>query len=167
MLGFGIWITLYISVSTTMRRNSKKKETCTHFIFALLPKTNRHHLYRREQGTGKRKKNKRIYNRKKNRVPLGGEQERENGHFFGGWFSLCECVCVSFGDVLAALREKLCLFGEHMFFRLTSTSRTVRSDMRGWIVTDEGDKGSVKLDVLIYRLVLIFVLPPDFMEGYG
>ena len=30
---------------------------------------------------------------------------------------------------------------------LMSTSRTVRSDMRGWIVTDEGDKWSVKLDV--------------------
>ena len=30
---------------------------------------------------------------------------------------------------------------------LMSTSRIVRSDMRGWIVTDEGDKWSVKLDV--------------------
>ena len=27
------------------------------------------------------------------------------------------------------------------------STRTVRSDMRGWIVTDEGDKWSVKLDV--------------------
>ena len=30
---------------------------------------------------------------------------------------------------------------------LMSTSRTVRSDMRGWIVTDEGDRRSVKLDI--------------------
>ena len=30
---------------------------------------------------------------------------------------------------------------------LMSTSRTVRNDMRGGIVTDEGDKWSVKLDV--------------------
>ena len=30
---------------------------------------------------------------------------------------------------------------------LMSTSRAVRSDMRGWIVTDEGDRWSVKLDV--------------------
>ena len=70
---------------------------------------------------------------------------------------------------------------------LMSTSRTVHSDMRGWIVTDEGDKWSVKLDVrdlrrpldttfrgwsatfwllgirlVIARLVLIFVLPLDF-----
>ena len=28
-----------------------------------------------------------------------------------------------------------------------NTSRAVRSDMRGWIVTDEGDRWSVKLDV--------------------
>ena len=69
---------------------------------------------------------------------------------------------------------------------LMSTSGTVRSDMRGWIVTDERDKWSVKLDVrdhgghldttfqgwsatlasgvllVIHRLVLIFVLPLDF-----
>ena len=30
---------------------------------------------------------------------------------------------------------------------LMSTSRAVRSDMRGWIVADEGDRWSVKLDV--------------------
>ena len=30
---------------------------------------------------------------------------------------------------------------------LMSTSRALRIDMRGWIVTDEGDKWSVKLDV--------------------
>ena len=30
---------------------------------------------------------------------------------------------------------------------LMSTSRVVREDMRGWIVTDEGDQWSVKLDV--------------------
>ena len=69
---------------------------------------------------------------------------------------------------------------------LMSTSRAVRSDMRGWVVTDEGDRWSVKLDVrdigrhldttfqgwfatlaarvrlVIARLVLIFVLPLDF-----
>ena len=66
---------------------------------------------------------------------------------------------------------------------LMSTSRAVRSDMRGWIVTDEGDRWSVRLDVpdsgrnldttfrgwsakrvrlVIVRLVLIFVLPLDF-----
>ena len=30
---------------------------------------------------------------------------------------------------------------------LVSTSRAVRSDMRRWVVTDEGDCWSVKLDV--------------------
>ena len=30
---------------------------------------------------------------------------------------------------------------------LMSTSGTVRSDMRSWVVTDEGDRWSVKLDV--------------------
>ena len=30
---------------------------------------------------------------------------------------------------------------------LMSTSRTVRSDMRGWIVTDKSDRWSVELDV--------------------
>ena len=30
---------------------------------------------------------------------------------------------------------------------LMSTSRVVRSDMRDWVVTDEGDRWSVKLDV--------------------
>ena len=30
---------------------------------------------------------------------------------------------------------------------LTSTSRAVRNDMRGWVVTDEGDRWSVKVDV--------------------
>ena len=73
---------------------------------------------------------------------------------------------------------------------LMSTSGTVRSDMRGWIVFDEGDRWSVKLDVrdlgghmdtcfvrvwsatlatrvrlVIARLVLIFVLPLDFHGG--
>ena len=69
---------------------------------------------------------------------------------------------------------------------LMSTSGAVRSDMRGWIVTDEGDRWSVRLDVrdlgghldttfrgwsatlakrvrlVIARLVLIFVLPLEF-----
>ena len=65
---------------------------------------------------------------------------------------------------------------------LMSTSRAVRSDMRRWVVTDEGDHWSVKLDVrdleghldstfrgwsarvrlVIARLVLIFALPLDF-----
>ena len=30
---------------------------------------------------------------------------------------------------------------------LMSTSRVVRSDMRDWVVTDEGDRWSIKLDV--------------------
>ena len=69
---------------------------------------------------------------------------------------------------------------------LMSTSWAVRRDMRGWVVTDEGDRWSVKLDVwdlgghldttfrgwsatlakrvrlVISRLVLVFVLPLDF-----
>ena len=69
---------------------------------------------------------------------------------------------------------------------LMSTARAVPSDMRGWIVTDDGDRWSVRLDVrdlgrhldttfrgwsatlakrvrlVIARLVLIFVLPLDF-----
>ena len=69
---------------------------------------------------------------------------------------------------------------------LMSTSRAVRSDMRRWVVTDEGDRWSVKLDVrdlgghldstfgrwsatlaigarlVIARQALIFVLPLDF-----
>ena len=72
---------------------------------------------------------------------------------------------------------------------LMSTRWAVRSDMRGWIVTDEGDRWSVELDVrdqgehlditfrvwsvtlakrvrlVIARLVLIFVLPLDFHGG--
>ena len=67
-----------------------------------------------------------------------------------------------------------------------STSRAVRNDMRGWVVADEEDRWSVKLDVrdlgehldstfrgwsatfassvrlVIARLVLIFALPLDF-----
>ena len=69
---------------------------------------------------------------------------------------------------------------------LVSTSRVVRSDMRDWVVTDEGDRWSVKLDVrdfaghlystfrgwpatlatrvrlVVARLVLVFALPLDF-----
>ena len=37
---------------------------------------------------------------------------------------------------------------------LMSTSRTLRSNMRGWIVTDEGDRWSVKLDVRDLRVHL-------------
>ena len=72
---------------------------------------------------------------------------------------------------------------------LMSTSRSVRGDTRGWIVTDGGDKRSVKLDVrdlgghldttfqgwsatlatrvrlVIHRLVLICVLPLVFFHG--
>ena len=65
MLGFDTWITVYISVPTTMRRNSTDKEICTNFAYAVLTKTDRHHLYRRDQGTGKRKSNWKIYNRRK------------------------------------------------------------------------------------------------------
>ena len=57
MVGFDTWIILYISVSTTMRRNSKEKEICTYFIYAVLTKTARHHLHCRDEGTGKRKSN--------------------------------------------------------------------------------------------------------------
>ena len=69
---------------------------------------------------------------------------------------------------------------------LMSTSRAVRGDMRGWVVSDEGHRWSVKLDVrnlgghidttfhgwsstlasrvrlVISRLVLAFALPLDF-----
>ena len=69
---------------------------------------------------------------------------------------------------------------------LLSTSREVRKDMRGWVLSQEGDQLSVKFDVrdlgghldttfrgwsstlavrvrlVISRLVLIFVLPRDF-----
>ena len=69
---------------------------------------------------------------------------------------------------------------------LVSTSRAVRSNMRGWVVSDEGHRWSVKLDVrdlgghldttfhgwsstlasrvrlVISRLVLVFALPLDF-----
>ena len=68
---------------------------------------------------------------------------------------------------------------------LMSTSRTVRNDVRGWIVTDEDDKLDVRdlgghLDttfrgwsatlatlvrLVIARLVLIFVLPLVFTGG--
>ena len=69
---------------------------------------------------------------------------------------------------------------------LMSTSRAVRGAMRGWVVSDEGHRWSVKLDVrdlgghldttfhgwsstlasrvrlVIFRLVLVFALPLDF-----
>ena len=69
---------------------------------------------------------------------------------------------------------------------LMSTSRAVRSDMRGWVVSDEGHRWSVKLDVrdlgghldttfqgwsstlaswvrlVVSRLVLVSALPLDF-----
>ena len=61
MLGFDTWITLYNSVSSTMRRNSKEKDVCTYFIYAVLTETDRHHFCRRDQGTGKRKSNSEIY----------------------------------------------------------------------------------------------------------
>ena len=71
---------------------------------------------------------------------------------------------------------------------LMNTSRAVRSDMRGWVVSDEGHRWSVKLDVrdlgghldatfhgwsstlasrvrlVIARLFLVFALPLDFHE---
>ena len=65
-----------------------------------------------------------------------------------------------------------------------SASRTIRVDMRDWVLTDDGDKWTVKVDVrdrhldttfrgwsatlaarvrlVIARVVLIFVLPLDF-----
>ena len=69
---------------------------------------------------------------------------------------------------------------------LLSTSRDVRKDMRDWVLSQEGNRWSVKYDVrdlgghldttfrgwsatlaarvrlVISRLVLIFALPPDF-----
>ena len=77
---------------------------------------------------------------------------------------------------------------------LMSTSRVVRSDMRDLVVTEEGDRWSVKLDVrdlgghldstfrgwsatlaarvrlVVARLVLVFALPLDFLckaQGYS
>ena len=71
-------------------------------------------------------------------------------------------------------------------FVLLSTSREVRKDMKGWVLSQEGDQWSVKFDfrdlgghldttfrgwsstlaarvcLVISRLVLIFVLPLDF-----
>ena len=44
---------------------------------------------------------------------------------------------------------------------LMSTSRAVRSDMRRWVVTDDGDRWSVKLDVR--DLGSILILP--FVDG--
>ena len=102
--------------------------------------------------------------------------------------------CVS-GDPAALLRPARFTFG---YVRLVgqepgpwkcvlmSTSRVVRSDMRDWVVTDEGDRWSVKLDVrdlgghldftfrgwsttlatrvrlVVAMLVLVFALPLDF-----
>ena len=42
---------------------------------------------------------------------------------------------------------------------LMSTSRAVRRDMRGWVVTDEGDRWSVKLDVRFVVQRGIWTLP--------
>ena len=44
---------------------------------------------------------------------------------------------------------------------LMSTSRVVRSSMRGWVVSDEGHQWSVKLDVRDLGVILI----PHFMVG--
>ena len=73
---------------------------------------------------------------------------------------------------------------------LLSTSREVRKDMGDWVLSQEGDKWSVKYDVrdlgghldttlrgwsaslaagvrlVISRLILIFALPLDFMDGF-
>ena len=45
---------------------------------------------------------------------------------------------------------------------LVSTSRAVPNDMRGWIVADEGDRWSVKLDV---RDLGVGILIPLFGVG--
>ena len=44
MLAFDTWITLYILVSSTMRRNSNEKEICTYFTNAVLTTINRRGL---------------------------------------------------------------------------------------------------------------------------
>ena len=93
----------------------------------------------------------------------------------------CELLSLQFGHVRLVGQEPVprkCV--------LMSTPRAVRSDMRGWVVTDEGDRWSVKLDVrdlgrhldstfrewsatlatrvrlVIARPVLIFALSLDF-----
>ena len=72
-----------------------------------------------------------------------------------------------------------------------STSRVVRKDMRGWVVTDEGDRWTVKLDirdlgghldttfrgwsstlatrvrVAIARLVVVFCIASSFSLSFG
>ena len=55
MLGFGTWIILYHSVSSTMCRNIEE-ETCIYFTYALLTTINRHRLYHRDQGNLQRRK---------------------------------------------------------------------------------------------------------------
>ena len=57
MLGFDARISLYTSVSPTVRRISKENELCTNSIYAVLARTDRHHFCRRDQGTGKWKSN--------------------------------------------------------------------------------------------------------------
>ena len=102
--------------------------------------------------------------------------------------------CIS-GDPAALLRAARLIVGHVRLVGqepaprkcvLLSTSRAVRGDIRRWVVTDEGDRWSVKLDVrylgghldstcrgwsatlatrvrlVIVRLVLIFALPLDF-----
>ena len=49
-------------------------------------------------------------------------------------------------------------------------SRAVRGDMRGWIVTDEGDRWSVKLDVRDLGgiwIPLFAVGRPLLLRGFG
>ena len=103
-----------------------------------------------------------------------------------------KCVSRDPGVLLSAARFTtgyVRLVGQEPAFSkcvLMSTSRAVRSAMRGWVVSDEGHRWSVKLDVrdlggpldttfhgwssilasrvrlVIFRLVLVFALPLDF-----
>ena len=61
-----------------------------------------------------------------------------------------KCVSTDPAALLRAARFTVRLVGQELATRkcvLLSTSRIVRSDMRDWVVTDEGDRWSVKLDV--------------------
>ena len=107
-----------------------------------------------------------------------------------------QLLVAALGELGVVAREQPCLGGLlglllGMSGWLASTSRAVRSDIRSWVVTDEGDRWSVKLDVrdlgghldstfrgwsatlatrvrlVIAGLVLIFAHPLDFHGTSG